>query len=231
MSADDVDTRLAPAQQRSAEDAVTDALREAIRNGVLAPGTRLAQAELADQLGVSRIPLRDALRRLEVESLVRIDGRRGAFVTSLDPDDVAEIYEIRLVLEQLCVSYAVERINDEQAEHLIALSEAMDRLSDELIEGSVSRRTFYEELYSHAGRPRMARMILQLRDNVSRYHIITDRQHSHAAHAEMRRCIQDRDSKRAAEITRLHLEDARDDLLDRLQNVEITGQPKGTGGV
>lgn len=231
MTTDDIDrgSRLAPARQRSAEDAVTDALREAIRNGVLAPGARLAQAELAEQLGVSRIPLRDALRRLEVESLVRIDGRRGAFVTALDPKEVAEIYEIRLLLEQVCVRHAVDGLADDEAKALVALSEAMDRFHDQPVEGAAARRAFYEELYSHSDRPRMARIILQMRDNVSRYHIITDRQHSHAAHEELRQCIRDRDGARAAEVTRQHLEEARDDLLGLLERAEAARAESGDG--
>jgi DNA-binding GntR family transcriptional regulator len=80
--AGDGDGMLAMEPPRSAEEAVTDALRQAIREGVLAPGQRLAQADLAEQLGVSRIPLRDALRRLEAEALVHIDGRRGARLPS-----------------------------------------------------------------------------------------------------------------------------------------------------
>lgn len=216
MTSDDHGFRLSPADRRSAEDAVTDALRSAIRNGELAPGSRLAQAELAEQLGVSRIPLRDALRRLEVEALVRIDGRKGAFVTALDPDEVAEIYEMRILLEQTCVRRALEHLQAEDVDRLVGLSETMDRHLGEAVDGAAARRTFYEALYDYADRPHMARTILQLRDNVSRYHILLDREHSHQAHEELRECIRARDPERAAHVVRRHLEEARDDLLNRL---------------
>src|SRR5258708_12520867 len=81
---------------RSIEEVVTTALRDAILSGELRPGERLLQEQLADQLRVSRIPLRDALRRLEAEGLVRIGPRRRPEVPSLTPPDVLQTYEGRI---------------------------------------------------------------------------------------------------------------------------------------
>lgn len=201
------------AAPRSAEDAVTEALRTAIRQGVLAPGERLAQAELAEQLGVSRIPLRDALRRLEMEGVVHIDGRRGAWVTRLGSRDISEIYEMRLILETRCVRYAVDALDDDDIDSIIALSEEMDRHDLSPVDGYAARRKFYAQLYQCAHRPRMRRTVLQLRDNVDRYHILSNREHSHDAHEAMRTLIRARDGAAAAEIMRAHLEESRDDLL------------------
>lgn len=200
-------------QPLSAEEAVTAALRDAILSGTLGPGHRLAQAELAEQLGVSRIPLRDALRRLEEEALVRIDGRRGAWVTALTMRDVAEIYELRIMLEARCVRYAVENLSDEEARRLLELSKAMDTAERDAVEGRATRRKFYDELYSHANRPRMRRLILQLRDNVGRYHLIQDANHSHEGHSALRQCLMTGDADGAVVAVTAHLEEARDDLL------------------
>jgi len=207
---------IAMAPPRSAEVAVTDALRTAIRQGVLAPGQRLAQAELANQLGVSRIPLRDALRRLEMEGVVRIDGRRGAWVTRLGPDDISEIYEMRLILETRCIQYAVDHLTAGDVERIVELSEGMDRHDMSLLDGYIARRSFYAQLYERARRPRMRRTILQLRDNVDRYHILSDREHSREAHEELRDRISARDGAGAAAIMRAHLEESRDDLLSSM---------------
>ncbi len=199
----------------SAEEAVTAALRDAILSGRLVPGERLAQAELAGQLGVSRIPLRDALRRLEEEALVRIDGRRGAWVTALTTRDIAEVYELRIMLEGRCVQYAVENLSteDEHRAAVLELSRRMDEAGQDVMEGRAARREFYYVLYSHAGRPRMHRLIMQLRDNVGRYHVLQDTDLSHAAHSEVRRCIESGDGEGAAGAVTKHLEEARDDLL------------------
>ena len=214
--------RIQMAAPRSAEAAVTEALRTAIRQGILAPGERLAQADLAGQLGVSRIPLRDALRRLEMEGIVRIDGRRGAWVTRLRAEDLSEIYEMRLILETRCMQYAVDALSDEDVEEVVAMSERMDRDDLSPLEGYNARRTFYAHLYRSAARPRIRRTILQLRDNVDRYHILSDRAHSHRAHSELRHRIRERDGTGAAAIIRSHLEDSRDDLLATMDTSHST---------
>ena len=99
--------RLERPDVQSVEEVVTNALREAILSGELRPGDRLLQEQLAEQLRVSRIPLRDALRRLEAEGLVRIGPRRGAEVTSLTPSDVKEIYDLRIKLETELLEAAI----------------------------------------------------------------------------------------------------------------------------
>ena len=204
----------------TAEEAVTTALRKAIREGVLVPGQRLTQADIANQLGVSRIPLRDALRRLEVESLVHIDGHKGARVTVLTAEDVAELYEMRILLEESCITHAVRNLTEEEARRL---SEAATSSEDDSLSPSEAfnlRRDFYSDLYGHAGRPRMRRMIMQLRDNVDRYHLLSDRAHAHIAHKELAAAIADRDPQRAASALVQHITDSRDDLIEELEQVE-----------
>lgn len=203
----------------TAEEAVTRALRRAIREGILAPGQRLTQSEIASQLGVSRIPLRDALRRLEVESLVQIDGHKGARVTVLTAADVAEIYEMRIALEAKCMAYAVANMTAESAQELAVSATASE---DDLMTPAESfnrRRQFYSDLYSQAGRPRMCRMIMQLRDNVDRYHLLSDRDHAHHAHKKLADAIATRDSQWAVKVLVEHLSDSRDDLMSELETV------------
>jgi len=201
----------------TAEEAVTDSLRRAIREGVLVPGQRLTQSEIAGQLGVSRIPLRDALRRLEVESLVQIDGHKGARVTVLTPADVAEIYEMRLLLEARCMAYSVDGLSVDEADRLSAV--AMDSEDDTLTPGDAfnRRRSFYGDLYNNANRPRMRRTIMQLRDNVDRYHLLSDRDHAHHAHKELADAIAARDGERAAAVLVEHIAESRDDLIAELE--------------
>ncbi len=207
---------VAPVHPQTAEEVVTDALRKAILRGDLPPGRRLGQKELAEQLGVSRIPLRDALRRLEEEALVRIDGRRGAWVTTLDTRDIAEIYELRILLEERAVCHVVNNLTDQDADDLLELAQAMDEAETDPIEGRLARREFYDSLYRLAERPRMAKMILQLRDNVGRYHILSDSGHSHEAHAALLRSLKVRDVDTASTVLREHLEEARDDLIESM---------------
>ncbi len=208
---------------RSVEESVTETLREAILGGDLEPGQRLAQVELSEELGVSRIPLRDALRRLEAEGLVTIDRRRGARVSSLTPADVQEIYEMRMLLESECARRAISGLGDDDVARLIALSEEMDATASDPIDGSASRRRFYSELYALAGRPRMRNAILELRALVVRYHLLTDSGGHHRPHEELRECLRHRDGERGAAVIRAHLDAARQDLIDSLTPDEEEG--------
>lgn len=200
---------------RTLEDAVTEVLRAAILSRQLPPGAELRQAQLAELLGVSRIPLRDALHRLEAEGLVATNSRRAARVVSLSAEDAREIYDLRIMLEPEAAKRALARITPATARHLVHLSESMDRVADDPVEGSRARRRFYAELYRHSGSPRLATMVIRLRDEVSRYHVLATSE-SHAAHAALRRYILERDGTTAATLLRHHLERARDDLVASL---------------
>jgi len=93
-------------------EAVVDALRDAILTGRYAPGTRLVEENLAAAFGVSRIPLREALRRLEAEGLVLSSPNRGATVRPLAPKDVVDLYDVRVALESLALDHAARRYAD-----------------------------------------------------------------------------------------------------------------------
>lgn len=203
------------ARPTTISDALFEALRAEILSGDLAPGARLYQDRLARRFGTSRIPMRDALARLEQDGLVEIDARRGAKVRTLTVDDVAEIYDIRRSLEPLAARLAVGTLTDQSIRHLIYLSNAMDAAASEPVAGQQARRTFYEELYSKSGRARLTAVIMRLRDEVTRYHLIAG-ESSRRAHADLRRAIKNRDADAAAAIVERHLLHAREDLIQRL---------------
>ena len=196
---------------------MTTALRDAILSGELRPGDRLRQEHLAEQLRVSRIPLRDALRRLESEGLVRIGRNRGAEVSSLTSADVKEIYAIRIALETELVHAAIGALTEADVAKLVDLSQNMDDRIEDPGLGRRARRSFYSELYRYAARPRTYRLVLALRDDVQRYHLMHDQSESRHAHAELRESIRTRDAARGARILREHLRNACDDLVERLE--------------
>lgn len=202
---------------RSIEEVVTTALRDAILSGELRPGERLLQEQLADQLRVSRIPLRDALRRLEAEGLVHIGPRRGAEVASLSRADVIEIYELRVSLEPELMRRAVGALGTADVKRLVDMSEQMDARVDEPAEGRRARRGFYSELYAYADRPRTHRLILGLRDDVQRYHVMKIVERALHDHAEIRECLRVKDAERAAQVQGEHLRRACADLVEVLE--------------
>lgn len=151
----------------TAQELVLDAVRTAILAGVLEPGARLRQEELADLFGTSRIPVREALRALEYEGLVSSEPHRGFTVTTLDADDVEDVYDLRILLEGHAVRLALPLITDEDLEELEALYRTMaDATSPD--EQLAARERFYMRLYSVTGRPRLVGLIARLRQEVAR---------------------------------------------------------------
>ena len=99
-------------------EVVCEALRDAITKGMLKPGERLMEIQLAEELGVSRTPVREAIRKLELEGYVIMMPRRGTYVANLSIRDVNEVFEIRTSLESLASGLAAERITVEELDNL-----------------------------------------------------------------------------------------------------------------
>jgi DNA-binding GntR family transcriptional regulator len=157
----------ARASNVTAQDVVLSSLREAILAGVLLPGARLRQEDLADRFGTSRIPVREALRALEYEGLVTSEPNRGFTVTELDADDVEEVYDLRIVLESHAVRVALPLLTDEDIAELDELFATMTNAADP-DEQLAARERFYIRLYSVSGRPRLVGLIARLRQEVAR---------------------------------------------------------------
>jgi DNA-binding GntR family transcriptional regulator len=143
-------------------------IREAILQGIYKPGERLNQDAIADALGVSRMPVRASLRQLEAEGLVRIYPHRGATVSVLQRHEVAEIYELRILIEGYLLELAIANLTDEVLAELEALAGQVD--DDAPPTDHLDRRKeFYERLYGLAERPQAQAMAKQLRSMVGRY--------------------------------------------------------------
>ena len=116
-----MEQRLSPIKLDSYQplrEVVCESLREAIRKGVLKPGERIMEIKLAEELGVSRTPVREAIRKLELEGYVVMMPRRGTYVADMSIRDINEIFEIRTALESLSNSLAAEHITEDELEHL-----------------------------------------------------------------------------------------------------------------
>ena len=114
-----------PRERGTASIAVTDVLREAILDGVLPPRAWLRESELAEELGVSRTPIRDAFRTLSSEGLLELSANKGAMVAPVTSEDIVELYTIREVLEGLVARLAARRIGPGDAERIEGVLERM----------------------------------------------------------------------------------------------------------
>ncbi len=122
--------RIAPRPRTTYVDDVILAIRAAVLKGDFTPGRRLSEPELARQLGVSRTPVREALRSLEREGLVQRTPGRGIAVVKITPEDVDEIYTIKSVLEGVAVRLACQRASDKEIERLYRFTDDMQALAE-----------------------------------------------------------------------------------------------------
>lgn len=154
-------------------DVVFQTLRQAILHGELKPGERLMEIHLAERLGVSRTPIREAIRKLELEGLVVMIPRRGAMVASITEKDLKDVLEVRLTLEILAGEVACERITPELLEELRRAGEEFERLQET---GDVNRLavadvSFHEIIYAATGNARLINILNNLREQMYRYRL------------------------------------------------------------
>ena len=211
-------------------DLIAETIREEILLGALAPGQPLRQEELAERFGVSRLPVRDALFRLEAQGLVHVYPNRGAFVISLSADEVREVYEMRVLLEGDIVERAVPRMIAEHWRRIDAAHAESVRSASgaEWVEGDWA---FHRALYEPAERPRQLAAIEQLRATVARYWTVRDALPSRSAewladHDAILAACRARASVAARRRIEDHLRRVMDAVLARLGNeVARAGEP------
>ena len=160
--------RAAAAHHRTAAGVVTETLRSAIIDGTIPAGMQLRQNDLASTLGISRMPIREAIRQLEAEGMIDFAPHRGAVVATLVPEDVEDISELRVALEQLALRLSLPQLDVAAFDRADAILAAID------VEASVARRAvlnrqFHALLYSGVSRRRLERQIGTLYDAFDRY--------------------------------------------------------------
>ncbi|MEV4356509.1 GntR family transcriptional regulator [Nonomuraea sp. NPDC049625] len=166
MSSDEARRRPPTAQQF-----VLGELRLAITTGRLRPGAPIRQDALAEELQVSRVPLREALKTLEGEGLVTYKAHKGYCVAMLSLDDLREVYRIRELLEEEAVRRAVERLTDDDLSRLESAQKEVERAAaaGDVLAMATANRLFHMTLFDCAGMPRLVRLIRTLWDTTDAY--------------------------------------------------------------
>lgn len=204
---------------RTVGDMTYEVIREGILTGVFQPGERLRQDALAAQIGVSRIPVRSALMKLEQQGLVTFEPYRGAVVNTLGGMDVQEIYDIRSVLELHALRKAMTAMTPERLQRLEELAGRLNTVenNEEYLQ---TRRDFYHELYDAKRQPRLVAMIDRLREEVGRYSVEHNlnyvRPPGERDHAQVLAFLQANDVEGAVQWLQVHLEQVCERLLTRL---------------
>lgn len=202
--------RLADVAHRTAQERVEEILRQAILRGELSPGEPLVLEDLSAQLGVSRTPIREAMRALASEGLIDMDSFRSAAVHTPTLEEAREIYDLRLVLDPIAVRRAVERITPDEIETAQAIHETMLE-TDDLGEWVDANREFHRVLQQAASSDRLLGMIDSLRNSAAMQVALSLKAEgsqvaqANADHEKILQAFRDRDADAAVRLTEDHL--------------------------
>lgn len=190
-------------------------LSDEIQSGRLAGGQRVKPEEIAAVLGISRMPVREAIRQLDAEGLLTIRPNRGAIVTVLSPDRLAELFAMRAVLEGLCARWAAARFDEDSFDEIELLLKRMNRTTD--VSLWIDRHeSFHDFICEMSGRPHAAAEVRKLRAAVKPY-LRMSQSRLQATSAEQHQALIDAlrsgDPQHAEQIMRAHVDSTVDDLM------------------
>ncbi len=210
-----------------------DAIRERILHGVYPAGQPLRQDAVAEQLGVSRIPVREALRLLEAEGLVTFNPHRGAVVSTLSIAEIQELYELRAEIEADLIVRAIPRITDEQIDRA---EEVLDTYEAALRNGQVAgwgglNWKFHSTLYAPANRPVTMGVVHRLHQHTDRYSrmqlaLTHGESRAISEHRQIAAAMRRRNAKRTAALLRQHILGAGRALLEFLNSQPRPGSDR-----
>jgi len=198
------------------------AIREGILAGTFAEGSHITARQLAEATGLSRTPVREAMRQLNAEGLITLIPNRGAFVARWTEAEIQQIYELRVLLESFAAKVAAERISDEQCEELKSLAAEMSRLVEDRPEdvnviAEVNDR-FHKGVLEACGNPRLRDLLCAITEvplqlSTFRRYSIEQLRRSASQHAELVSALLERDGDWAGAVMTAHIRSARHTLL------------------
>jgi DNA-binding GntR family transcriptional regulator len=217
---------LKPIGFRTKQEMIFQNLRDGIMTLSLVPGQRLIIEEIAKNLGVSTIPVREALQLLQAEYLVTIEPHVGAVVSPISPDSVEEVFTLLEALEISAVRIVINKMNDVDDQDLLTLTLQMDKaLNSKNIEvWAELNKQFHQRICKITAMPTVIEMtdrVLNLWDRVRRYffpHILVERfQEAHRQHRSFLKALKDRNLQQAEELIRMHNRNALKQYLKELR--------------
>lgn len=209
-------------KQASSADVIYDALRDAIIRGEVAEGEALRQDTIAQMFRVSRIPVREAMQRLEAQGLVVSERHKGAVVASLSVEQITEIFQFRALIEPIVIELAVPLMTEETLAEAQRHCDAFAAETDPLRWGDLNR-AFHRALYKDSDKPYFLSVIDKTNDLVERYvrlvlYFVQGMRHAIDEHQAILDACKARDARTAGELTRKHIEIASEKLVAYLKS-------------
>lgn len=194
-------------------DVVFNTLRKAILTGQLKPGERLMEVHLANRLGVSRTPIREAIRKLELEGLVIMIPRRGAEVARITEKSLKDVLEVRRALDALSVELACDRIVEADLERLREACQNFEQVAREADASVIAKAdvSLHDIIVEATGNRRLQQLVNNLSEQMYRYRFVYIQEESRhdnlvAEHREIYESIVSRDKERASAAAKLHID-------------------------
>jgi len=206
---------------------VFETLREAIIQGRLEPGERLMEIQLAEEMGVSRTPVREAIRKLELEGFVVMVPRKGAYVAGISVKDIVDVFEVRAALEALAAGLAAERATTEELEEmeravLLNYEVSSGHNLDTLVERDIS---FHDLIYRASRNQRLVQIVTHLKEQIQRFRTTSlalpgRGRHAVEEHKNIVEAISSRNVELAGNLAREHIETAEQLFLTAMGEVK-----------
>lgn len=205
-------------------DVVFRTLRKAILTGELKPGERLMEIHLANRLGVSRTPIREAIRKLELEGLVTMIPRRGAEVAQITEKSLKDVLEVRRALDALCAELACERITEEEKEQLKEACAGFERATKTRDATVIAKAdvALHDIIVAATGNQRLVQLVNNLAEQMYRYrfeYIKDESQHERLIeeHRIIYESIVKKDSEAAAAAAKVHIDNQERSVMKQLR--------------
>ena len=210
-----------------AKDRIAAILREEILTRNLKPGQKIMEKELCEKLGVSRTPLREAIRNLEIEGLVESIPNKGSRVKIMTMKDIVNIFELRIELEAMATRKSVPHLTEEELNNLRTLQTELKEATERSAwkEVDLLNKKFHSTLMSQGSNDRLLAIIEQLHQvgsiiRISTFSIPGRSLKGIEEHEAILQAASEKDADVAAALIKRHLENARDTLLKHLENIQ-----------
>ncbi|MBP3458799.1 MAG: GntR family transcriptional regulator [Lachnospiraceae bacterium] len=204
-------------------DVVFNTLRQAILTGELKPGERLMEIHLADRLGVSRTPIREAIRKLELEGLVVMIPRKGAQVAKITEKNLKDVLEVRRALDMLAVKLACQRMNEEDKKEL---KKACDEFAGVIKKSNTKDITeadvhFHDIILKSTNNDRLIQLVNNLAEQMYRYRLeyIKDSAYHNRLvqeHEAIYNAIINKEEEKAAQAVVVHIDNQEKTIIEHL---------------
>jgi DNA-binding GntR family transcriptional regulator len=205
-------------------EVVFNTLRKAILTGELKPGERLMEIHLANQLGVSRTPIREAIRKLELEGLVVMMPRRGAEVAQITEKSLRDVLEVRRSLDALCAELACDRITGEELEKLKTACEQFEKAAgtDDVAEIAKADVALHDIIVQATRNRRLIQIVNNLSEQMYRYrfeYIKDEERHDNLVeeHRMIYESILHGDKEKAAEASKIHIDNQEQSIIRQIR--------------